>query len=106
MSVLSVLSIVQAFDRGHYTRGETVSRLIQAAADLPPEVIVGDLSAGWLAELRAETNSPPARVDDIIWIQPICAGPGFDWAAHQAKMVRLCFEGAWRWHKYFVSQPA
>jgi hypothetical protein len=106
MSFLSGLNIVQAYERGVYTRRETVSRLILAAAGLPPEVIVGDLDASWLAELRAETNSPPARLDDIFWLQSVCAGPGHDQTAHQAEMKRLYFDGVWQWHRYFASEPA
>jgi hypothetical protein len=98
---MSASKFVQLYDDGAITRHDAMTRLIQAAADFSPEVLAGELGADWLADLKSETASPPGRPEEIVWVESVCAGPGFDWEAHRAEMVRRVFAGALRWHQYF-----
>jgi hypothetical protein len=95
-------SMIRQYERGVYIRHETVTRLVQAAAEHPPAELAGGLSADWLEEVRQQTAEPPASPDDVHYISVITGGPGFDYEAYFAMMRRTCHDGAWNWHRYFA----
>ena len=94
--------LVRDYERGIYTQLETLTRLIQAAAEHPARALATGLSADWLQVIREETSSPPQSPSDVVYISGILGMANFDYDAHFAKMRQTFFDGIWEWHRFLT----
>jgi hypothetical protein len=101
-SVEDALRLLRSYERGCYTRHETVASLIQAAASCEPSDLAEVLPAEWLQTIEKETSLLPESLSEAVFISGILGGPGFDYEAYCAEMRRNWFDGARAWHRYFA----
>jgi hypothetical protein len=94
--------LLRYYERGVYTRLETLTLLVQAAAEHPPSELAQGLSAEWLQEIREDTISPPGSSAHVQYISGILGSPDFDYETHLTRMRQTWYDGAWNWHRYFA----
>ena len=96
--------LLGAYQRGVITRMELIGRLIELAADTPPEQIAPLLPTDCLGELENLSTHPPATPADAPRSFAIVTAVGpIDYQVNWQREQRLWHEGAWSWHRYFRS---
>jgi hypothetical protein len=80
---------------------ESISRLIEAAAEYPADSLAKYVPCEWLSEIKASTSKPPKSPDDVLFLWGGMLIPGTDAEAFMAEKRRIWHSGACNWHKYF-----
>jgi hypothetical protein len=91
--------LLAGYEQGHLTAHELVTRLIEAAAEQPPEELVPPLPADILLALRQRAAEAPTEGGVYIWGGNLM--PGVDPQEFMADKKRIWGEGVRRWRGYF-----
>jgi hypothetical protein len=96
--------LVADYNRGRITGHELAFRLIQAAAEHPPEEILSLVPEEMLAEVRERGLNPPARPEDMRFAHMFSNTGPYDLAAWEREQQASYYDGAWRWHRFWSEQ--
>ena len=98
--------LLRLYEQGHFTPMELRMRLIQAAADYPPEGFASLLPAEELQAIRELAASPPNCLEESPRIFAIATVVGpWDQEAEECHERQLWYDGVWSWHRYFQTNP-
>ena len=96
--------LVASYNRGMITGHELAFRLIQAAAQWPPDEILPLVPEELLAEVRSRGMNPPERPEEMHFGQMISNSGPFDSVAWEREQQAAYYEGARRWHRFLTHQ--
>ena len=107
MKPVEPIRLIRMFEQCHITEMELQTRLVQAAANYPPEGFASIIPAEELQAIRQLAESPPVSPEGSprtfaigTWIGP------HDSEAEEREERRLWHDGIWRWHWFFKSERA
>ncbi len=106
MTELSPKQLVAAYNRGMITGHELTFRLIEAAVDCPPEIILPLVPEELRDDVRQRGLRPPETPEAVPRIIASgCFTETFDRNTWQREQQVAYYDGAWRWHRFLTAQP-
>jgi len=93
--------LIEARERGWFTRGELTRKLIELSLEVEPSEYLSDLPEAMKSEIKKDVRSPPASVEDVILIRYPTFGSGTDEEKARRKIDEAYYESYWKVHRYF-----
>ncbi len=103
MSV-TIDEIFEYYEKGYFTYGETVNRLIDASVHTSPEDYISKVPEDMIEKMKEITKTPPATIDSQFYLE----GGTYKADASQDEIQlwqdlrkTVGFAALWRMHVYF-----